>query len=91
MIKPICKYYEKILNGSTNGTSHIKSHTDMCVAKNLSNVGPSQSQINFPKISLGNFSYFNVRMREGLAIYTAATEQPFPFGADSRFECFQQN
>ena len=40
---------------------------------------------------MGNFSYSNVRMRESLAIYTVAAEWLFTFGADSRFEHFQQN
>ena len=40
---------------------------------------------------MGNFSYSNVRMRERLSIFTSAAEYPFIFGADSGFECFQQN
>ena len=49
VIKAICKYCKKIFTSSTNGTSHLKRHADKCVAKNLSNVGTSQSQINFTK------------------------------------------
>ena len=80
---------KKLLNGSTNGTSHLKRLVDKCAAKNLSNVGTSQSQISFTESGdMGNFSYSNVRIREGLAIYTATVEQPFIFGADPRFECF---
>ena len=90
--KASCKYCEKILLGSGNGTSHLKRHAVKYFAKNANNVGTSQSQINFPEGGgMGNFSYSNVRMREGLAIYTAAAEQPFTFGADPRFERFQQN
>ena len=64
MIKSIYKYCKKILNGSTNGTSHLKRHADKCAAKNLSNVGISQSQTNFTESGgMGNFSYSNVRMR----------------------------
>ena len=43
MIKTICKYYKKILNGSTNGMSHLKRYADKCAAKFFSNVGISQS------------------------------------------------
>ena len=77
MIKVICKYCKKILNSYTNGTSLLKRHADKCVVKYLSNVGMSQLQINFPEgmgMGMGNFSYSNVRMREGLAIYTPVME-----------------
>ena len=89
VIKVICKYYKKILNSSTNGTSHLKRHADKCVAKNLSNVSTSQSHKNFTESGgMDNFSYSNIRMREGLAIYTVAAEQPYKFGADPKFEHF---
>ena len=41
IIKDVYKYCEKILNSSTNGTSHLKRHADKCATKNLSNVGTS--------------------------------------------------
>ena len=89
MIKAACKYYEKILNGSTNGMSHLKRHVDKRVAKNISNVGTIESQINFSKGGgMGNFSYSNVRMRESLEIYIVTAEQHFTFKVDLRFEHF---
>ena len=47
MIKALCYYCKKYFTGYTNGTSHLKRHVDKCLAKNASNVGTSQSQINF--------------------------------------------
>ena len=41
VIQAICKYYEKILIGSSNGTSHLKRHVDKYTAKNLSNISTS--------------------------------------------------
>lgn len=41
--------------------------------------------------NLSNFSYSNARMRKGLALYVAASGQPFAFGDDMRFEHFVQN
>ena len=44
--------------------ARVKRHAEKCAAKNLSNVGTSQSQINFTKSGgMGNFSYSNVIMR----------------------------
>ena len=40
---------------------------------------------------MGNFSYSNARIREGLKFYMATAEQPITFGVDPRFEHFQQN
>ncbi|GAB2228457.1 hypothetical protein Droror1_Dr00010296 [Drosera rotundifolia] len=70
---------------SKYGTGHLgrhlkSSHMDEISAAN-SDSGPN----------LSNFSYSNVRMRKGLALYVAAAEQPFIFGDDMRFEHFVQN
>ena len=40
---------------------------------------------------MNTFTYSQSRMREGLAIYTAASEQPFSFGEYPNFVEFQQN
>jgi hypothetical protein len=56
---------------------------------------PSQSQLENMMGPSGDnvmntFVYSQSKMREGLALYIAAFEQPFSFGQDLNFEEFQQ-
>ncbi|KAF7134717.1 hypothetical protein RHSIM_Rhsim04G0042400 [Rhododendron simsii] len=44
-----------------------------------------------PSGGLSKFKYSKPKMREGLARYVAAAEQPFTFGDDIRFEYFVKN
>jgi len=47
-------------------------------------IGPNGENV------MNTFVYSQARMREGLALYTAASEQPFSFCQDPNFEEFQQ-
>ena len=62
VIKAIYKYCERLFTSSANDLSHLRRHADKCLAKNASNVGPSQSQINFPQG--GGWVIFLIQMLE---------------------------
>ncbi|XP_026459303.1 zinc finger BED domain-containing protein RICESLEEPER 2-like [Papaver somniferum] len=52
--------------------------------------GPSRLVSDAGPVDPG-FMYDQGRMREGLAVYVSAAEQPFTFGQDRRFEYFMRN
>ena len=86
-VKAVCNYCFKPLATSINGTCHLSRHAAKCKPRPNDS---QQSQLG-PRTSVGGdnvmntFTYSQSRMREGLAIYTAASEQPFSFGQDPNF------
>ena len=87
-----CKYCFKLLANSINGTGHLIRHSQKCMSQPNDSrksqlgymMGPSGDNV------MNNFIYSQSKMREGLALYTAAFEHPFSFGQDPNFEEFQQ-
>ena len=85
-------FCKKNLIDASKGTSHLRRHKSQCEKKLGQERGQTQSQLYFSgNGSLEIFYYSHAKMRERLAIYTAAVEQPFTFGTDVRFERFQKN
>jgi hypothetical protein len=59
--------------------------------RHLRNKHPDKIVSGESASSLKDFVYTKEKMRDGLAHYVAAAEQPFTFGDDIRFEYFMQN
>ena len=58
VIKTLCNYCERIFVVLPMENSHLKRHADKCIAKNNSNIGLSESQINFLECGDGQFLLF---------------------------------
>ncbi|KAH9650480.1 hypothetical protein KPL70_026399 [Citrus sinensis] len=89
----VCKYCQFALSAKSNGgTRHLRRHMETCQTKHEPQ-DPTQTQLSqYGSRSSGitSFRYSQQHMREGLARYIAAAEQPLTFSEDERLINFLQ-
>ncbi|KAG5557678.1 hypothetical protein RHGRI_007803 [Rhododendron griersonianum] len=88
--RAVCNYCPNTYTCSSNGgVGHIERHLQNKHEKfKHTVVGQDSGESGGTVGGMSNFVYSQSSMREGLARYVVAAEQPFTFGDDIRFEYF---
>ncbi|GAY53194.1 hypothetical protein CUMW_147530 [Citrus unshiu] len=89
----VCKYCQSALSAKSNGgTGHLRRHMETCQTKHApQDLTQTQlSQYGSGPSGITSFIYSQQTMREGLARYIAAAEQPLTFSEDERLINFLQ-
>ncbi|GAY57751.1 hypothetical protein CUMW_181840 [Citrus unshiu] len=89
----VCKYCQSALSAKSNGgIGHLRRHMETCQTKHTPQ-DPTQTQLSqygSGPSGITSFRYSQQNMREGLARYIVAAEQPLTFSEDGHLINFLQ-
>lgn len=94
-LRDVCKHCKtdyKTSNepGINSGTGHLTRHLAKCLPLHLDENDPKQAKIILGSAGVGNFTYSQSRMREGLADFIVNSKKPLALDEDEDFEEFIQ-